>query len=31
MDVRARHTAIIKRLADELGFDACGIAKARYL
>jgi epoxyqueuosine reductase len=31
MDARASHTAIIKRLANELGFDACGIAKARYL
>jgi epoxyqueuosine reductase len=31
MDARARHTAIIKRLANELGFDACGIAKARFL
>jgi epoxyqueuosine reductase len=26
-----RHTAIIKRLANEQGFDACGIAKARFL
>ena len=31
MDARARHTAIIKRLANEFGFDSCGIAKARYL
>ncbi len=31
MDAKARHTAIIKRLALELGFDACGIAKARFL
>ena len=31
MDARASHTAIIKRLANELGFDACGIAKARFL
>ena len=31
MDARARHTAIIKRLANELGFDAVGFAKARFL
>lgn len=31
MNTRATHTAIIKRLASDLGFDACGIAKARYL
>jgi epoxyqueuosine reductase len=31
MDARARHTAIIKRLANELGFAACGIAQARFL
>jgi len=31
MDARARHTAIIKRLASELGFDTCGIARARFL
>jgi epoxyqueuosine reductase len=31
VDARARHTAIIKRLAPEFGFAACGIAKARFL
>ena len=31
MDAKARHTAIVKRLARELGFDACGIARARFL
>ncbi|RLD23330.1 MAG: tRNA epoxyqueuosine(34) reductase QueG [Bacteroidetes bacterium] len=31
MDAKASHTAIIKRLATELGFEAVGIAKARFL
>ena len=31
VDAKARHTAIIKSIAAELGFDACGITKARYL
>jgi len=31
MDAQARHTAIIKRIATELGFDVCGIAQARFL
>jgi epoxyqueuosine reductase len=28
---KTRHTAIIKRIAVDLGFEECGIAKARYL
>ncbi|MEN8248264.1 MAG: tRNA epoxyqueuosine(34) reductase QueG [Bacteroidota bacterium] len=31
MDAKAKHTAIIKRLAKHLGFDECGIAEARFL
>lgn len=31
MDAKARHTAIIKRIAADLGFEACGISKARFL
>ena len=31
MDAKARHTAIIKRIAADLGFEAYGIAKSRYL
>lgn len=31
MSIKTRHTTIIKRLAKQLGFDACGIAKARFL
>jgi epoxyqueuosine reductase len=31
MAARARHTAIIKRLAKALGFEACGIAESRFL
>jgi len=31
LDAKASHTAIIKRLATELGFEAVGIAKARFL
>jgi len=31
VDAKARHTAIIKRIANKLGFVGCGIAKARYL
>ena len=31
MEAKTRHTAIIKRLATELGFEAVGIAKAGFL
>lgn len=31
MDRKAHHTAIIKRFALDLGFEACGIAEARFL
>ena len=31
MDRQAQHTAIVKGIAKELGFDACGIAPARFL
>lgn len=31
MDAKARHTAIIKNISAELGFTACGVAKARFL
>jgi epoxyqueuosine reductase len=31
LDAKARHTVIIKRLATDLGFEAVGIAKARFL
>lgn len=31
MDAKARHSKTIKRIAEELGFAGCGIAKARYL
>jgi len=31
VNTRARHTSIIKNISDELGFTACGIAKARFL
>ena len=31
VDAKARHTATIKSIAAELGFEACGIAKARFL
>jgi len=31
VDSKERHTSIVKRIASELGFDACGVAKARYL
>jgi epoxyqueuosine reductase len=31
LDRKAHHTAIIKRIAHDLGFEACGIAEARFL
>ena len=31
MDAKARHSDIIKRIASELGFEACGIAQAKFL